>query len=42
MVGPGSKTLNMLTNLKSNVAIKKSNVKRQSVAEVQAESSTIG
>ena len=41
MVGLGSKTLNTLTNYKSNVAIKNSNVKRQSIAEAQAASSTI-
>ena len=38
MVGLSSKTL---TNYKSNVAIKKSDVKRQSIAEAQAASSTI-
>ena len=41
MVSLGRETPNMLTNYKSNVAIKKSNVKRQSISEVQAESSTI-
>ena len=41
MVGRGSETPNMLTNYKSNVAIKNSNVKRQSIAEAQATSSTI-
>ena len=41
MVGLGSETPNMLTNFKSNVAIKKSDVKRHSIAEAQAASSTI-
>ena len=41
MVGLGSKTLNTLTNYKSNVVIKKSNVKRQSIAKAQAATSTI-
>ena len=41
MVSLGSKTSNPLTNYKSNVTIKKSNVKRQSIAEAQAASSTI-
>ena len=41
MVSIGSKTPNTLTNYKSNVAIKKSDVKRQSISEAQAESSTI-
>ena len=41
MVGLSSKTPNTLTNFKSNVAIKKRNVKRQSIAEAQAASSTI-
>ena len=41
MVGIGSETPNMLTNYKSNVSIKKSDVKRQSIAEAQATSSTI-
>ena len=41
VVGLGSETPNTLTNFKSNVAIKKSNVKRQSIAEAQAESSTM-
>ena len=41
MVGIGSKTSNTLTNYKPNVAIKKSNVKRHSIAEAQAASSTI-
>ena len=41
MVGLGSETTNTLTNYRSNVAIKKSNVKRKSVAESQASSSTI-
>ena len=41
MVGLVSETPNTLTNYKSNVAIKKSNVKRQSIAEAQAASSTI-
>ena len=41
MVGFVRETPNTLTNYKSNVAIKKSNVKRQSIAEAQAASSTI-
>ena len=41
MVGIGSDTPNTLTNFKSNVTIKKSNVKRQSIAEVAAARSTI-
>ena len=41
MVVLGSETPNMLTNYKCNVAIKKSNVKRQSIAEAQAASSKI-
>ena len=41
MVSLGSKTSNPLTNYKSNVTIKKSDVKRQSIAEAQAASSTI-
>ena len=41
MVGRVSDTSNTLTNFKSNVAIKKSDVKRQSIAEAQAASSTI-
>ena len=41
MVGLVSKTLNTLTNFKSNIAIKKSDVKRQSIAKAEAESSTI-
>ena len=40
MVGLGSKTPNTLTSYKSNVAIKKSNNKRQLIAEAQATSST--
>ena len=40
MVGLGSETPNTLTKLKSNVAIKKSNVKKQSIAEAAAEIST--
>ena len=39
MVRLGRETPNMLTNLKSNVAIKKSDVKRQSIAEATAASS---
>ena len=38
MVGIVSETPNTLTNYKSNVAIKKSNIKRQSIAEAQAAS----
>ena len=41
MVSLGSETPNTLTNYKSNVTIKKSDVKRQSTAEAQAASSTI-
>ena len=41
MVGLGRETPNMLTNYKPNVAIKKSNNKRQSITEAQAASSTI-
>ena len=41
MVGLSSETPNTLTNYKSNVAIKKSDVKRQSIAEARAASSTI-
>ena len=41
MVGLSSETSNTLTNFKSNVAIKKSDVKRQSIAEAQAASSKI-
>ena len=41
MVGLGSETPNTLTNFKSNVAIKKSDVKRQYIAEAQAASSTM-
>ena len=41
MVSLGSETTNTLTNYKSNVAIKKSNVKRQSIAEAQSASLTI-
>ena len=41
MVGLVSDTPNTLTNFKSNVAIKKSDVKRQSIAEAQAASSSI-
>ena len=39
MVGLDSKTLNTLTNFESNVAIKKSNVKRKSIAEAAGASS---
>ena len=39
MVVLGSKTPNTLTNFKSNVAIKKSNVKRKSIAEAAGASS---
>ena len=39
MVGLGSKTLNVLTKFKSNVATKKSNDKKQYIAEVAAASS---
>ena len=39
MVGLGSETLNALTKFKSNVATKKSNVKKQYIAEVAAASS---
>ena len=41
MVGLGSKTPNMLINYKSNVTTNKSDVKRQSISEVQAASSKI-
>ena len=41
MVSLGSETPNTLTNYKSNVTIKKSDVKIQSIAEGQAASSTI-
>ena len=41
MVGLIRETPNMLTNFKSNVAIKKSDVKRQSIAEAAAARSTI-
>ena len=41
MVGLGSDTPNTLTNFKSNVAIKNSNVKRQSITEAESASSTI-
>ena len=41
MVGLGRKTPNMLTNFNSNVTIKKSYLKRQSIAKAQAASSTI-
>ena len=41
MVGLGRKTPDTLTKYKSNVTIKESNVKRQSIAEEQAASSTI-
>ena len=41
MVGLGSETPNTLTNYKSNVVTKNSNVKRQSIAEAQATSSKI-
>ena len=40
MVGLGRKMPNTLTSYKSNVAIKKSDVKRQSIAEAQAARST--
>ena len=40
MVGLGSKTPKTLTKFKSNIAIKKSNVKRQSIAKAAAASST--
>ena len=40
VVGLCRKTPNTLTSYKSNVAIKKSNVKRQSIAEAQVASST--
>ena len=39
MVRLGSETPNTLTNFKSNVAIKKSDVKRQSIAKAAAASS---
>ena len=41
MVGLGRETPNTLTNYKSNVAIKTSDIKRQSIAEAQAASSAI-
>ena len=41
MVGLGSETPNTLTKYKSNVATKKSDVKRQSISKAQAASSTI-
>ena len=41
MVGLGSETPNTLTNFKSNVAIKKSDVKRQFITNAEAASSTI-
>ena len=41
MVGLGSEMPNTLTNYKSNVAIKKRNVKRHSIAEAQAVNPTI-
>ena len=41
MVGLSSNTMNTLTNFKSNVNIKKSDVKRKSIDEAQAASSTI-
>ena len=41
MVRLGSKAPNMFTNFNYNVAIKKGDVKRQSIAEAQASSSTI-
>ena len=41
MDGLGSEMPNTLTNYKSNIAIKKINVKRQSITEAQAASSTI-
>ena len=41
MVGLGSETPNTLTNYKSNAAIKKSDIKRQSISEAQAASSKI-
>ena len=40
MVSLGSETLNTLTSYKSNVAIKKNDVKKQSIAEAQASSLT--
>ena len=40
MIGLGSETPNTLTSYKSNVAIKKSDVKRESIVEAQATSST--
>ena len=40
MVGLGSETLNTLTGYQSNVAIKKSDVKKQSITEAQSASST--
>ena len=41
MVRLGSETPNTLTNFKSNFAIKKSDVKRHSIAVAEAASSTI-
>ena len=41
MVGLGSKNPNTLTKFKSNVAIKNSNVKRQSISKAEEASSTI-
>ena len=41
MVGLGRKKPSMLTNYKSNVIIKKSDVKRQSISEAQVASLTI-
>ena len=41
MVGIVSETPNTIDNFKSNVAIKKSDVKRQYIAEAQSASSTI-
>ena len=41
MVGLGSENTNTLANYNSNVTIKKSDVKRQSIAEAHASSSTI-
>ena len=40
MVGLGSATPNVLTGYQSNVAIPKSNVKKQSIVEAKAASST--
>ena len=36
MVGLGSVTLNTMTGYRSNIAIKKSDVKKQSIAEAEA------